>query len=157
MKKILLIFTLLTLSLFANFFADMSFSYKHGKGNVDKNFVRNDKNGTVEDLKTHLIYYDAKPSKKMIYSDAVAYCENMDYLGHKDWKLPTIEQLKAITELSRRELYVKHAFKNIQEGIYWASTKDRYDEAWYVDFDLGRWNTASYDHQFYALCVRQGK
>ena len=153
MKRVIPLMILTTLVASASIFAGMS--YKRGTGNVDKNFVRDDKNGVVKDLKNHKIYYDAKASTKMIYSDAVAYCNNMTYLGYKDWKLPTIDELKSLAELSRRDLSVKHAFKNVQEGIYWSSTKDRYGEAWYVDFDLGRWNTASYDHTNYALCVRK--
>ena len=153
MKKVIPLMILTTLLASASIFASMS--YKSGSGRVDKNFVRDDEKGIVKDLKNHKIYYDAKASKKMIYSDALAYCSTMTYLGYKDWKLPTIDELKSLAELSRRDLSVKHAFKNVQEGIYWSSTKDRHDEAWYVDFDLGRWSTASYDHTNYALCVRK--
>jgi len=155
MKKIVALSLLSTLIASASIFGAMSYSDKKS-GRVDRNFVRDDNASVVRDLENHRVYYDAEPSGKMIYSDAIAYCEKMDYLGHKDWKLPTIEELKSLTEFSRRDLNVKHAFKNVQEGIYWSSTKDRHDEAWYVDFDLGRWNTAGYDHTYYALCVRKG-
>ena len=157
MKKVISLLLLTTLMLSANFISNMSFAYKNGKGNVDKNIVRDDKKEIVKDLKAGKIYYDASASKKMTFSDALRYCEEMDYLGYKDWKLPTIDELKSLAELSRREIYVKHAFQNIQKGIYWSSTIDRHDESWYVDFDLGRWNTASYTRKYYAVCVRPGE
>jgi len=93
----------------------------------------------------------------MTYHQAVAYCKAMKHLGHNDWRLPSKEELKNIMEVGRRDLNVKRAFKNVQEGIYWSATKDRREEAWYVDFDLGRYSTADYDHKYYALCIRQGE
>jgi len=139
------------------FISNMSFSYGGDSGKMDKNFVRDNEKEVVKDLKSGMIYYDAAPSSKMDYNKAVAYCSDLSYLDHTDWKLPTKEELKAILELGRRDLNVKRAFKNIQEGIYWSSTKDRRSEAWYVDFDLGRYSTADYDRNYYVLCVRQGK
>ncbi|MEA3455294.1 MAG: DUF1566 domain-containing protein, partial [Campylobacterota bacterium] len=136
---------------------NMSFSYGGDSGKMDKDFVRDDKKELVKDLKSGIIYYDAAPSEKMNYNNAIAYCSNLTYLNHTDWKLPSKEELKAILELGRRDLNVKRAFKNIQEGIYWSSTKDRHDEAWYVDFDLGRYSTASYDREYYILCVSENK
>ena len=140
-----------------NFISNMSFAYGGDSGKVDKNFVRDDKQEVVKDLKSGLIYYDSTPSAKMDYQKAVAYCNDLTYLDHTDWKLPGKEELKAILDLGRRSINVKRAFKNIQEGIYWSSTKDRRNEAWYVDFDLGRYSTADYDHLNYVLCIRQDK
>jgi len=158
MKKIVSIVIAATVMVSAgNFMSNMSFAYGGDSGKVDKNFVRDDKQEVVKDLKSGLIYYDAAPSAKMDYNKAVAYCNALNYLDHTDWKLPSKEELKAILDLGRRSINVKRAFKNIQEGIYWSSTKDRRNDAWYVDFDLGRYSTASYDHLNYVLCIRQEK
>lgn len=142
---------------FGGFFSNMSFAYERDWGKVDKNFVRNDKKEIVIDLKNKKTYYDARPSTKMSFEEAIGYCEKMDHLGDKEWRLPGVEELKSLLELSRRDLSVKHAFKHVQEGIYWSSTPDRHEEAWYVDYDLGRYSTATYDHQYYVLCVRESK
>ncbi len=157
MKKIVLTLTIATAIASAGFMSNMSFAYGKDSGKIDKNFVRDNKHEIVKNMENGKIYSDTIASSKMTYSKAVEYCNTMSHLGFSDWKLPNKEELKAIMELGRRDLNVKHAFQNIQEGIYWSSTKDRHDEAWYVDFDLGRYNTASYDHNYYALCVRQGE
>ncbi len=136
MTRAILIVSCATVMVFGGgFISNMSFSYGGDSGKMDKNFVRDNEKEVVKDLN----------------------CSDLSYLGHTDWKLPTKEELKAILELGRRDLNVKRAFKNIQEGIYWSSTKDRRSDAWYVDFDLGRYSTADYDHNYYVLCVRQGK
>lgn len=157
MMKAVLIASCATVMTFGGFMGNMSFAYGGDSGKMDKNFVRDNEKEVVKDLKSGMIYYDAAPSSKMNYNKAVAYCSDMTYLDYTDWKLPAKGELKAILELGRRDLNVKRAFKNIQEGIYWASTKDRRNEAWYVDFDLGRYSTADFDHDYYVLCVRQGK
>ena len=157
MTKVLSLFVVITAVIYGNFISNMSFAYGGDSGKVDKNFIRDDKKGVVIDLKSGIIYFDNAASEKMDYDKAVTYCKDMDFLGHSDWRLPTKEELKAIADLGRRSINVKRAFKHVQEGIYWTSTKDRHNEAWYVDFDLGRWSTASYDHSFYALCVRREK
>jgi len=157
MKKIFALSALSIAVLYGGFWPDFSFAYEHGKGNVDKNFVRDDKQQIVLDKKEKKFYYDAKPSGKMDWHDAVQYCEKMDYLGYTKWQLPTKEEMRSLLELSRRDVTVKHAFKHVQKGIYWSSTKDRKNEAWYFDFELGRYFVTDMDKKFYALCVGREK
>lgn len=141
----------------AGFMSNMSFAYGKDSGKADKNFVRDNTLKVVNDLKSGKVYSDAAASAKMNYNDALKYCTDMNHLGASDWELPSIDELKAIMELGRRDLNVKRAFKNVQEGIYWSATKDRRGDAWYVDFDLGRYSTTEFDHAYYALCVRGEK
>jgi len=156
MIKIFSALTIATVLLFGGFFSNMSFAYGRDSGKVDKNFVRDDNRSIVIDLKNKRSYSDGAPSKKMTYNQATNYCKAMKLGGYTDWRLPSKEELKSLLQLSRRGLSVKHAFKNVQEGIYWSSTKDRHNEAWYVDFDLGRYSTADFGHLYYVLCTREG-
>ena len=158
MKKIVFILTFALVTLHSGFWPDFSFAYERGDSDkIDKNFVRDNTQQVVLDKKGHKIYYDAKPSLKMNYDDALKYCEKMDYLGYMSWRVPNKEEMRSLLELSRRKITVKHAFKNVQEGIYWASTTDRYNDAWYFDFDLGRYSTAEKNKHFYVLCVGEKK
>jgi len=134
--------------------SNFSFAYGGDSDKVDKNFMRDNDKKIVLDSKNKKIYNDSTPSSKMDYDSAISYCEKMDYLGYSDWRVPTKEELIFLLELSRSHISIKHAFKNVQQGIYWASTKDRYRDAWYIDFDLGRYNTATYDHKYYVLCIK---
>ena len=116
--------------------------------------MRDDSKQVVLDQKDHKIYYDAKPSTKMSYGDAVKYCKTMDYLGYTSWRVPNKEESRSLLELSRRKITIKHAFRNVQEGIYWSSTTDRYNKAWYFDFDLGRYSTAEKNDKSLHVSVK---
>ena len=117
MKKTVFVLTFALVTLHSGFWPDFSFSYERGDSDkIDKNFVRDDGKQVVLDQKDHKIYYDAKPSEKMSYVDAVKYCKTMDHLGHTSWRVPSKEEMHSLLELSRRSVTVKHAFKNIQEG-----------------------------------------
>ncbi|MBA3025058.1 MAG: DUF1566 domain-containing protein [Sulfurimonas sp.] len=124
---------------------------------VDKNFVRDDAIKLVQDTKNAKLYYDAKPSDKMHFFEAWEYCKNMDYQGFDDWRVITKEEAVSLLELSRRQVNVKHAFKNVQEDLYWTSTEDRYEEAWVVDFDLGRYSTKKQTNKYRVICVTEAK
>ena len=158
MQKILFILTVAMVTVYPGFWPDFNFAYKHGDStNIDKNFIRDDAKQVVLDQKAQKIYTDVKPSSQMSYGDAVKYCKNMDYLGYASWRLPKKEEMRSLLELSRRDITVKHAFKNVQQGIYWASTTNRRGDAWYFDFDLGRYSTADKSKAFYVLCVGEKK
>ena len=144
-----------TLLLSGSIFSNFSFVYGGDSDNIDTNFMRDDKREIVLDKKSNKFYYDSTPSKKMSYDSALEYCSKMDYLGYSDWRVPTKDELKSLLDLSRSYISIKHAFKNIQKGIYWSATKDRYEQAWYIDFDLGRYSTAKYNHKYYVICVKK--
>lgn len=125
--------------------------------NVDKDFQRDANREVVINTKTSKMYSDVKPSKKMHFYGAWEYCQDMTLAGHSDWRVITKEEGKELLELSRRELRVKHAFRNVKEEIYWTSTQDRYGQSWYVDFDLGRYSTKKETYKYRTLCIRDIK
>ncbi len=159
MRRCFFIFLLIAPLLYGGFWPDFHFAYDRSDDNthVDKNFVRDDQKKIVLDKKHHKIYYDAKPFPPMTYDEAVKTCEKLDYLGYTNWRLPTKEEMRSLLELSRRSVTVKHAFKNIQEVIYWSSTKDGYKEAWYFDFDLGRYFVDNRHKKYRVICVGVNK
>ena len=125
--------------------------------NVDENFVRDAKKEVVINQKTSKMYSDIKPSKKMHFYEAWEYCRSMDLNGYRDWRVITKDEAKELLELSRRELKIKHAFRNVKEELYWTSTQDRYGQSWYVDFDLGRYSTKKETYRYHVLCAREIK
>ncbi|MFA6191600.1 MAG: DUF1566 domain-containing protein [Sulfurimonas sp.] len=152
MVKVSLILVMLSSLVFGFFMPTFSF----GGGDSDKidtNFERDNRTEIVLDKKESKIYYDGDSSSQMNFEDAQAFCKKSDFLGYKEWKVPTKEEYVSMLELSRSHITVKHAFKNIQKGIYWSATEDRFNEAWFVDFDLGRYSTGKKDDKHYALCV----
>ena len=141
----------------ASWIPTFSFGYGGDSDNIDKNFVRDDKKEIVRDIKNAKVYYDSTPSLKMNFFAAWNHCQKIDYLGYKDWRVPSKDEFKSLLDLGRRNMTVKHAFKNIQRGTYWSATEDRYDTAWFFDVDLGRYSTEDYKRNYYVLCVRDMK
>lgn len=139
-----------------------TFSYGNGASDestthIDKDFVRDDAKEIVINNKTSKIYYDGAPSSKMHFYGAWDYCQKMNFAGYDDWRVITKDEGRDLLELSRRSVTVKHAFKNVQKERYWSATQDRFEEAWYVDFDLGRYSTQKRKDKLYVLCVRDNK
>ncbi len=155
MRRYLFPFLLTFSLLHGGFWPDFSFAYDRSDDNthVDKNFVRDNKKEVVLDKKHHKIYYDAKSLGQMTYDDAVKTCEKLAYLGYTNWRLPTKEEMRSLLELSRHGVTVKHAFRNIQKDIYWSATKDGDKEAWYFDFDLGRYFVDDRHKKYRVICV----
>ncbi|MEA3371478.1 MAG: DUF1566 domain-containing protein [Campylobacterota bacterium] len=159
MIKTALVLTLSSIIASAWFMPNMSFGYgdDYDNTNVDKSYVRDDTKEIVLDSSSKRVYYDSTPSQKMHFFKAWEYCQQMDYLTHKDWRVPSKDELRSLLELSRRTITVKHAFKNVKKEKYWTSTEDRFEQAYYVDFDLGRYSTDKYTSQYRVICVRDSK
>ncbi len=155
------VFLLILVSVIAQawFMPTMSFGYgdDNDTTNIDKSYVRNEKKEIVLDTSSKRVYYDSAPSPKMHFFKAWEYCQKMDYLGKNDWRVPSKDELRSLLELSRTSINVKHAFKNVKEEKYWTSTQDRYEQAYYVDFDLGRYSTDKYTNKYRVICVRDSK
>ena len=153
--KIGLILMLSWVGASAWFMPTMSFGYDdRDSTNVDSDYVRDDMKEVVVDSKESKIYYDSTPSQKMHFYAAWEHCEKMNFAGRDDRRVITKQEAKSLLELSRPRITVKHAFKNVQEEIYWTSTQDRYDQSWYVDFDLGRYGAKKQTYKYRAICVR---
>lgn len=64
--------------------------------------------------------------------NAVEYCENLQFAGFNDWRLPSREEYKLIIDKTRTdEIMINKAFKYILPENYW--TKDR---TWIRNFGL---------------------
>lgn len=159
MLKIALLLTLSSIMASAWFMPTMSFGYGDNNDsiNVDKSYIRDHKKEIVLDTLSSHVYYDSTPSTKMHFFKAWEYCQKMNHLNQSDWRVPSKDELRSLLELSRRTITVKHAFKNVKEEKYWSSTQDRFEQAWYVDFDLGRYSTDKYTNKYRVICVRDSK
>lgn len=83
-------------------------------------------NGTVLDNATNLIWtknaQQIKGTKKWI--DAITACNNFDFAGYSDWRLPNVKELLSLIDYEHHDpaLAPGHPFDNVQFIFYWSST-----------------------------------
>jgi len=82
-------------------------------------------NGTVTDTSTGLMWRQAGSSNEMTWEQALTYCENMDFGGYTDWRLPTINELRSLVDYSRHHPAINTTYFPIPNAVslsYWSST-----------------------------------
>ena len=111
-------------------------------GEVKKRFKDND-DGTVTDLYSDLMWLKSPKQVALKYEDAVEYCENLKFKGYEGWRLPTLQEWKAIMDKTRKNpsLPPGNPFVNIptQTG-YWSKTKHKFGPlyVWQVTLWYGK-------------------
>jgi hypothetical protein len=118
--------------------------------------------GTVTDNLTGLMWTrDANMAGGMTWSDAIDYCNNLNYAGYTDWRLPNINELESLIDAEQYgpALPENHPFINAQLDHYWSSitSASNADDAWYVTVLFGdvHWYDKSYS--LYVWPVRAGQ
>ncbi|HMO50476.1 MAG TPA: DUF1566 domain-containing protein [Kiritimatiellia bacterium] len=103
----------------------------------------NDTDEVVTDHLTGLMWVKAPrslPDNDIVnawtWSNAVAYCRNLEYAGHSDWRLPNIRELLSLIDFGQTDfaLPVQHPFSGLFASHYWSSTtrKDDPTLAWNI-------------------------
>ena len=114
--------------------------------------------GIVIDTRTGLVWQDnaAAASTTATWANAITTCENLVLGGYSDWRLPNINELKSIRDMSRSSPAIDTAFVNTATGLYWSSTSGAAGTtyAWYVNFDYGLVGNRVKGFSNYVRCVR---
>lgn len=116
-------------------------------------------NGTVTDNNTGLMWVRDPDAAGVggVYSwnQALQVCRDLNYAGHSDWRLPTVQELVTLRDAGRYNPSIDPVFV-CRSSDYWSSTVyARYtDHAWDVDFDLGNVNWYYQTLNFYVRPVR---
>ena len=114
-------------------------------------------NGTVTDTETRLMWQQDTCPNKMSWDDAIKYCENLELAGHKDWRLPTVEELISLIDFNKYRPAIDTVyFPCTMSSNYWSSTTYAIYTviAWLVYFLNGY--VANYDKSiaYYVRAVR---
>jgi hypothetical protein len=104
--------------------------------------------GTITDTVSNLIWSKATLSDECVtHAEAESICVQLDLAGHTDWRLPTVEELFALADRSRKQPAIDtDAFPDTKSDWYWTSTISAWssDVAWVVLFADG---SAGYLHR----------
>lgn len=90
----------------------------------------------VLDKEKNLMWQDnsAAGSTDKNYTDAIAYCEDLDFAGYTDWYLPSIDELKSIVKSENYPKCIDKAFEHVYPDYYWSSTEHSPQYAWIALF-----------------------
>ncbi len=101
---------------------------------VDGTVYIDNRDGTVIDTTTHLMWEQSDDGyQKNIYA-AYKYCEELDLSGNYDWRMPTVSELEEISNIGRhkKEHIICQVF-DTKNSSYWTQTKSRFKLSDYPD------------------------
>ena len=114
---------------------------------------------TVEDSSTGLIWQKTNDYATRVWKDALKYCQELDFAGKKDWRLPNINELHSIATYGiSYELQTN--FPGLSSDFYWSSTTNAniMKNAWVLEFKYGILKPDipknENNNSIYTICVR---
>ena len=98
----------------------------------------------------------------MAWEEALAYCANLNYAGYQDWRLPNVNELASIVDLSKFSPAIDtFYFPNTTNypGYYSSTSHAEYThDGWFVAFRSGKIYPGTKGHisykTDYVRCVR---
>jgi hypothetical protein len=122
---------------------------------------------TITDNLTGLIWSkNALPDDTMkTWQGALDYVKtlnNSNYLGHNDWRLPNINELKSLVNQGEENIATwldGQGITGFNSNFYWSSTTQAGDpgSSWDVYFGFGFSGPSNKSYSFYVRCVRGGQ
>ena len=115
----------------------------------------------VLDNLTGLIWTRNASLSYTTWSNAIVYCEGLDYGGQTDWRLPNRFELESLLDLSRSTppLPSGHPFTGVAGDFYWSSSMSTYgnDNALIVDLVDGLVFAGDMSYPYRVWPVRGGE
>ncbi len=92
----------------------------------------------------------------LTWKDAIKHCEDSSYGGYSDWRLPNINELRAIVDRSVYQPALQPEYNNLPGVYFWSSTtaKSNSNNAWLVHMKSGSSVTLQKTNLYYTVCVR---
>lgn len=144
----------------------MNFAYAYEivideTNNESEPSVINHINGIAIDGKTKLMWQDdvSVKSTSKNWQDAIRYCNNLEFAGYSDWRLPSRMELLNIADKSKYNPAIKSGFQNVASDVYWSSSPEASDSssAWFVYFKNGYGSSTTKLYDCLVRCVRDSK
>lgn len=101
-----------------------------------KNSFVDNGDGTITDTATGLMWQTTDDGTTRDWEEALAYCEDLSFAGHDDWRLPTVKELQSLVDYGRSPqttnspaidplfncTQISDPDGNPNWGFYWSST-----------------------------------
>jgi len=124
------------------------------KDNAIEKFKDNG-DGTVTDVDTGFTWQRAHVKKN--WEAAISYCKGLKHANHQDWRLPKLEELRTIIDMTRSDPAIDlKMFPGTKASLYWSATlfEPNPHNAMVVDFSNGRFYSDEMFFTNYVRCVR---
>jgi hypothetical protein len=112
----------------------------------------------VFDTTTSLIWQDDNDARERTktWLDAISYCDSLSKLGYTDWRLPNINELYTLVDITTSSPALDSTFEQSSNAKYWSSTTYSYEKtkAWHIDFNTGREDFSLKTSTLNIRCVR---
>jgi hypothetical protein len=116
------------------------------------------KDGTVTDNLTGLMWQQTVPTGTYTWSQAVAYCPTLNLAGHSDWHLPSRIELVSIVDLgvSSGPMINSTYFPSTPAYWFWSASPvaGSPSSAWSVAFFFGYTHDVDFTLTYNVRCVR---
>lgn len=107
-------------------------------GEIKKRFVDNG-DGTITDLAYNLMWLKQPKQIALNWDDAVEYCRDLKFRGLEGWRLPTIGELKGLTDNTKKNpaLPAGNPFENVITHVgYWSKSKHKFGPTYVYQMSL---------------------
>ena len=113
--------------------------------------------GTVEQTvihKTTGLEWQKTTASDLSWQQSMAYCENLDYAEHTDWRLPNVKELQSL--INNETISPCSDFPEMPSVNFWSSSTNAYDsvKGWVVAFSSSAVYPYAKTNTYNARCVR---
>ena len=138
--------------------------YEKGAAWPSPRFTIQANTNCVMDNLTGLIWARRVGMQVTGWSNAIVFCEALDYGGQTDWRLPNRRELMSVMDDGQEDpaLPAGHPFSidPMASLLYWSSTSyagNVEDYAWFTELDKGTWDIATKGATYNIWPVRGGQ
>ena len=112
----------------------------------------------VVDKNTGLEWQKTLTGGKYDWAGALAQCENLEYAGKTDWRLPSPKEFFTITDAGRYNPAFDTAYfpdnSELSSDYFWTSRAKDDGNAYYLDYNDAYSNSAEISNEYNVMCVR---